>query len=55
MITLASIDIPTVNIRAAIPGSVSVAPNDASTDNTRRIFHINAKFAIDPDNKFKKK
>ena len=48
---MASTDIPTVSIKAAIPGNVSVAPRDAKTASTNRIFQINAKSAIiDPLN-----
>ena len=49
MITLASIDIPTVKINPAIPGNVRVACNNASMPKRRIRFHISEKLAIKPD------
>ena len=50
MITFASIDIPTVNIKPAIPGKVKVACNEAYMARTNIIFQIKAKSAIVPAN-----
>ena len=48
--TFASIDMPTVKIKPAMPGRVNVACNYARIARTRTIFQIKAKLAIKPDN-----
>ena len=47
--TLASTDIPTVKIRPAIPGRVSVASRSAKIPSNKIKVHITEKLAIKPD------
>ena len=50
IITFASIAIPIVSIKPAIPGSVRVAPNTARKDRMKTTFNNRATFAIIPEN-----